>query len=197
VWRSVGRLLPRRGLPWRSPQSPVSPRARDRSTRGRTARAALVRRRPRPRDHPHQAYAAADAGRLTFAEPKTATSRRAIPIGAATIAALRAHRQRQAEERLSDLVFSNTLGGPINAGEMLRASFYPHLRRAGLSRIRFHDLRHTAATLMLSRGVHPKIVAERLGHSTPMLILSVYSHVTPTMQRAAADELDALLSSGG
>jgi integrase len=92
--------------------------------------------------------------------------------------------------------FFNTLGGPINAGEMLRASFYPLLRRAGLSRIRFHDLRHTAATLMLSRGVHPKIVAERLGHSTPMLTLTVYSHVTPTMQRAAADELDAALSGG-
>jgi integrase len=131
---------------------------------------------------------------LAFAEPKTATSRRAIPIGAATIAALRAHRQRQAEERLSDLVFSNTLGGPVNAGEMLRAAFYPLLRRAGLPRIRFHDLRHTAATLILSGGVHPKIVAERLGHSTPMLTLTVYSHVTPTMQRAAADELDAVLA---
>ena len=77
---------------------------------------------------------------------------------------------------------------------MLRASFYPLLRRAGLSRIRFHDLRHTAATLMLSRGVHPKIVAERLGHSTPML--TVYSHVTRTMQRAAANELDAALTGG-
>ena len=59
-------------------------------------------------------------------------------------------------------------------------------RVGGLPRIRFHDLRHTAATLMLSRGVHPKIVAERLGHSTPMLTLTVYSHVTPTMQREAA-----------
>ena len=104
---------------------------------------------------------------LTFAEPKTATSRRAIPVGATTVAALRAHRQRQGTGRLSDLVFSNTFGGPINAGEMLRASFYPLLRRAGLSRIRFHDLRHTAATLMLSRGVHPKIVAERLGPLDP------------------------------
>ena len=76
---------------------------------------------------------------------------------------------------------------------MLRANFYPLLNRAGLPRVRFHDLRHTAATLMLSAGVHPKVVAERLGHSTPMLTLTVYSHVTPTMQRAAADELDAVL----
>lgn len=63
----------------------------------------------------------------------------------------------------------------------------PILRR------RFPDLKHTAATLMLSRGVHPKIVAERLGPSTPMLTLTVYTHVTPTMQRAVVDELDAVL----
>ena len=78
-----------------------------------------------------------------------------------------------------------------NSPKVLRFSV-----RLGLSRIRFHDLRHTAATLMLSRGVHPKIVAERLGHSTPMLTLTVYSHVTPTMQRAAANELDAALTGG-
>lgn len=91
-------------------------------------------------------------------------------------------------------MFANTLGGPINAGELLRARFYPLLSRAGLPRVRFHDLRHTAATLMLSQGVHPKIVAEHLRHSTPMLTLTVYSHVTPTMQRAAADGLDAVLA---
>lgn len=133
---------------------------------------------------------------LTFAEPKTATSRRAIPIGRSTVEALRAHRQRRAQEGLTELVFANTFGDPINAGEMLRAGFYPLLQRAGLPRIRFHDLRHTAATLMLTQGVHPKVVAERLGHSTPMLTLTVYSHVTPTMQRAAADELDSLLATG-
>jgi integrase len=77
---------------------------------------------------------------------------------------------------------------------MLRAAFYPLLRRAGLPRIRLHDLRHPAATLMLARGVHPKIVAERLGHRRRCSRLTVYSHVTPTMQRAAADELDAVLA---
>lgn len=138
---------------------------------------------------------------LTFAEPKTATSRRSIPIGQSTVEALRAHRRQQAEERLrsgaawenQDLVFANTVGRPINAGELLRAHFYPLLERAGLPRVRFHDLRHTAATLMMGQGVNAKIVADRLGHSTPMLTLTVYSHVTPTMQRAAADELDTLL----
>ncbi len=130
---------------------------------------------------------------LTFAEPKSATSRRGIPVGSATVTALRAHRQRRAEERLTDLVFSNTLGGRINAGEMLRASFYPLLKRA-VSRASGSRTSGTPPRPSCSRGVHPKIVAERLGHSTPMLTLTVYSHVTPTMQRVAADELDAVLS---
>jgi integrase len=62
-------------------------------------------------------------------------------------------------------------------------------------RIRFHDLRHTAATLMLSRGVHPKVASEMLGHSTIAITLDLYSHVTPTIQREAADAVDAVLSS--
>jgi len=69
------------------------------------------------------------------------------------------------------------------------------LRRAALPRIRFHDLRHTAATLMLSRGVHPKVASEMLGHSTIAITLDLYSHVTPTIQRDAADAVDALFSS--
>lgn len=65
--------------------------------------------------------------------------------------------------------------------------------RAGAPRIRFHDLRHTAATLLLGRGVHPKIVSEMLGHSTIAITLDTYSHVTPTMQREAAAAMDAVL----
>lgn len=66
--------------------------------------------------------------------------------------------------------------------------------RAGVPRVRFHDLRHTAATLLLGRGVHPKIVSEMLGHSTVAITLDLYSHVTPTMQREAAVAMDELLS---
>lgn len=66
--------------------------------------------------------------------------------------------------------------------------------RAGVPAVRMHDLRHTAATLMLSRGVHPKIVSEMLGHSTVAITLDLYSHVTPTMQREAAAAMDELLS---
>jgi integrase len=68
------------------------------------------------------------------------------------------------------------------------------LDRAGLPRIRFHDLRHTAATLLLGRGVHPKIVSEMLGHSQIAITLDLYSHVTPTMQRQATDAMEAVLT---
>ena len=69
----------------------------------------------------------------------------------------------------------------------------PCFKRAGLPGIRFHDLRHTAATLLLGEGVHPKIVSERLGHSRVGITLDLYSHVTPTMQREAAASVDAVL----
>jgi integrase len=68
------------------------------------------------------------------------------------------------------------------------------IRKAGLPDIRLHDLRHTAATLMLKQGVHPKIVQERLGHADIVLTLNTYSHVLPTMQNEAAAKLDELLT---
>ena len=107
----------------------------------------------------------------------------------------------QAEERLAlghawedhDLVFANEIGRPVEVRNLLRRSFQPLLKKATLPRIRFHDLRHTAATLMLGRGVHPKVAAEMLGHSQIGITLDLYSHVTPTMQREATEALDAVL----
>ena len=93
----------------------------------------------------------------------------------------------------NDLVFANEVGRPIEVGNLIRRSFRPLLERGDLPRVRFHDLRHTAATLMLGRGVHPKVVAEMLGHSQISVTLDLYSHVTPTMQREATEALDAVL----
>ena len=81
-----------------------------------------------------------------------------------------------------------------DAGNLRNRSFWPLLGRVGLPRIRFHDLRHTAATLMLGRGVHPKVVSEMLGHSQISITLDLYSHVTPTMQAAAVAEMESLLA---
>ena len=91
------------------------------------------------------------------------------------------------------LLFPNSLGKPMERQNLTRQSFEPLLRKAGLPRIRFHDLRHTAATLLLSQGTHPKIVQERLGHATIGMTLDVYSHVLPSIQTEAAEKLDGML----
>ena len=79
---------------------------------------------------------------------------------------------------------------------LLHYYFYPLLKRAGLPQVRFHDLRHSAATLLLGRGVNPKIVSEMLGHASVGITLDTYSHVLPTMQQSAAAEMDAALGMG-
>ena len=134
-------------------------------------------------------------------EPKTSKSRRQIALTRAATEALRRHKVAQAEDRLRlgaawqdlDLVFTDKVGGFIREWNLRKQSFLPLLRQANLPKIRFHDLRHTAATLLLGRGIHPKIVSEMLGHAQISVTLDLYSHVTPTMQREATDALDAVL----
>ena len=137
----------------------------------------------------------AHSGKLTLEKPKTARSQRKVDLSGFAVTALRAHRSRLgAVPHPERLVFTNTQGNPIRRSNLHRRSFKPLLRRAGLPNISFHALRHTAATLMLSAGVHPKIVQERLGHSTITLTLDTYSHAVPTLGREAADRLDAVFS---
>jgi len=141
-------------------------------------------------------------GKLVTDSPKTAGSRRRIALTAGAVDALKRHRAAQNVERLQlgavwqdrGLVFANEIGGAIERGNMTRRSFEPLLKRAELPRMRFHDLRHTAATLMLGKGVHPKIASEMLGHSKVGITLDLYSHVTPTMQQQAVTALDAVFN---
>lgn len=91
-------------------------------------------------------------------------------------------------------MFPNTVRKPIDAVNLVKYWFSTILTRAGLPRIRFHDLRHTAATLMLWQGIHPKVVSEMLGHSHVSVTLGIYSHVMPHMQQQAADAMDVALS---
>jgi integrase len=136
-----------------------------------------------------------------FTAPKTAKSRRSIKLTAGAVDALRRHHDCQFEEstRLAGLwqdyglVFASTTGTPLNPSNLTSRSFKPLLKRAGLPDIRFHDLRHTCATLLLSRGVHPKLVQELLGHATIAITLDTYSHVLPGMGDQTANAMESAL----
>lgn len=132
-------------------------------------------------------------GKLGLGEPKSKSGRRAVTLPEFVVLALIEHKARMLKEGHDvPWVFCDSRGGPIHKSNLLRRSFKPLLKKAGLPEIRFHDLRHTAATLLLGKGVHPKIVQERLGHSSITLTLDTYSHVMPSMQREAASKLDEL-----
>ena len=93
----------------------------------------------------------------------------------------------------SGLVFTTRIVTPLGRQELVTHSFKPLLRKAGLPDIRFHDLRHTCATLLLSKGVHAKFVQELLGHATISITLDIYSHVLPGMGDATAGAMDETL----
>jgi integrase len=141
-------------------------------------------------------------GRVVFGEPKTKKSRRSICLTPQAVEALRSHLkcQLQVTEVLGDryqdqgLVFTTDTGGPINPSNLRQRSFAPLLKWAGLPHMRFHDLRHTCATLLLSRGVHPKFVQELLGHATIAISLDTYSHVMPSMGDATAKAMEDALA---
>lgn len=138
-----------------------------------------------------------------FTAPKTAKSRRSVKLTPSAAEALRKHHKLQSQERERltglwqdhDLVFCSTIGTPLSRHNLVRRSFKPLLGKAGLPHlIRFHDLRHTCATLLLSKAVHPKFVQELLGHATISITLDTYSHVVPGMGDYTATAMENALS---
>jgi integrase len=140
----------------------------------------------------------------TFTEPKTKAGRRKIRLTGRAVTALRDHKERQDWERIVaadewdyslGLVFTNDFGRPLTISNMIKRHYQPLLAKAGCPRLRFHDLRHTAATLMLSQGLPVKVVSEMLGHSQASVTLDVYAHATPTMHDQAVKVMEDLLAS--
>jgi len=141
-------------------------------------------------------------GDIIFRQPKTDKSRRLIALSPSTITVLRDHREAQKKLRQSlgqalsddDLVFCQLDGKPLLPDSITHA-WMKLARRVGLKGIRLHDARHSHASLMLKQGIHPKIVQERLGHSTIAVTLDTYSHITPGLQEAAAQRFDDVMLS--
>ena len=144
--------------------------------------------------------------RRVFLEPKTAKSRRTIPLPASIIRDLAAHRAAQAEhamkmgeiyDREAGLVFADEVGAPLDGLNLVRRHFRPAVARAKLDpRLRVYDLRHVHATLLLAAGVSVKVVSERLGHASAAMTLDVYAHVLPGMQEAATKKIEAAIFGG-
>ncbi len=144
---------------------------------------------------------------LVLSEPKTAASRRTIPLPSSVIEQLIVHRASQDEEREAfrdrwtkwgghgGLVFCTPLGTPIEATNLTR-QFKAHLKTAKIpDTLRWHDLRHSSATLMLAQGVNPRVVMETLGHRQISMTMNVYAHALPDAKQDAADRMDLLFRS--
>jgi integrase len=125
-----------------------------------------------------------------------------VRLTTSALRALESCRERQLEEKLrlaglwneNGLVFTAAIGTPMDGDNLVKRSFKPLMVRALLPLIRFHDLRHTFATLLLARGTHPKVVQEILGHADISQTMDTYSHVLPDMQEGAVNEMERRLS---
>lgn len=143
------------------------------------------------------------AGAVSVGEPKTGRGRRSVSLDSATVAVLREHRHRMRQERLLvgadfndvDLVFHQPDGSWLHP-EAVSEAFLRRVRRYDLPRITLHGLRHTWATLALERGIHSRVVQERLGHSTIAITLGIYSHVSPILHDEAAQLVANLVLDG-
>jgi integrase len=148
-----------------------------------------------------QAMARLDNGSIIFQEPKTTKSRRSVALSPAAAISLRSHMEHQKTDFMmvqrpftpDTLVFERADGTTPDPDSVTHA-FSRYAKRIGVSGVHFHSLRHTHASLMLKAGVHPKVVSERLGHSSVSFTLDVYSHVVPGIQEAAALRFDETLN---
>lgn len=139
-------------------------------------------------------------GTLTLVDLKTDQSRRTLLMPMSTVSRLHRHQKGQAEERRQfgagwhdmGLVFTKPDGRPLE-GSTVSRMFHRHLEAAGLPQRRFHDLRHSCATLLLVQGVSPRVVMEVLGHSEVGMTLNTYSHVIPQLRREAAERMQEIL----
>ena len=130
-----------------------------------------------------------DGSRHALGETKTRRGRRQINLTPRTVNVLKTHRRKQLEVKIrraglyqdNGLIFASEVGTPLNPENLVKRSFKPLFKKAGLPEIRFHDLRHTCATLLLGRPVHQKFVQELLGHATIAMTLDTYSHYLPSM----------------
>ncbi|NLD38803.1 MAG: site-specific integrase [Desulfatiglans sp.] len=127
-----------------------------------------------------------------FYEPKSETSKRKIDIGPTVMTQLKKWKLASKPNDL-DLVFSNEEGMPIDKNNLVKRYYEPALRRAGLRRIRFHDLRHTFASLLIDQGEHPKYIQNQLGHSSINVTMDVYGHLMNTVNQESAKRLDSVI----
>ncbi|SHJ82393.1 site-specific integrase [Desulfofundulus thermosubterraneus] len=142
--------------------------------------------------------------KVIFLPPKSQAARRKIPLDAFTVEVLKRHRKKQIEIHLKKgpewqghgLVFCTDRGRPLYHSEV-RSALTRLAHRAKVTPLRFHDIRHTHATFLLRKGIHPKIVAERLGHSSIKITLDTYSHVLPDTQAEAVKAIEGMLQTGG
>jgi integrase len=143
-------------------------------------------------------------GRLKLLEPKTALSRRTVPVPPATVASLRARREQQerAEQAAgkswagSGLVFTTLAGRPLDPRNVNR-SWYTLRDRAGLGSVRLHDLRHSCASFLIAAGASPRTVMKTLGHSQIGLTMNTYAHVLPEIERTAVDAAAPVIFGAG
>ena len=141
--------------------------------------------------------------KLIEGDLKTPTSRRSIDLDPRTVAELRRHRRRQLEERMATgqrgddgYVFAKPGGSPIHP-DLISQTFERAVAKLDIPRIRLHDLRHTHATILLQQNVHPKVVSERLGHSSVAFTMTVYQHVMPGLQAQAASAFETAVFGDG